>query len=315
MPPRRTRPRPFRPPRAPARPPRRSADGPLRSRHSRRERTGYSATRTNLTVVVVRLSRYEAKNVSTMLDQIQPHRAARPRRRLPALLVLLIVPVATPAAPRHAGRRGLRLARHRRPDLALARRRRLPSLRRSAPPAPGSARSASAAARSTLPDACARYGAGSLVNTFVPGPRRRRRPDRALLPRAPEPRTALDDRRRLRGARRRAGGRARARSSSPARSPARAALAALRRRSGSSRPPSRVAVRAAPASRSSRVSHLLDAFRALGREPRGALRLVAWIALSTAGRLAAATAVGAALGIQQPLAAAVVIVPPSRSPA
>jgi len=58
-----------------------------------------------------------------------------------------------------------------------------------------------------------------------------------------------------------------------------------------------------------RLSHLLDAFRALGREPRSALRLVAWIALSTAGRLAAATAVGAALGIRQPLAAAIVIVP------
>ena len=58
-----------------------------------------------------------------------------------------------------------------------------------------------------------------------------------------------------------------------------------------------------------RLSHLLDAFRALGREPRCALRLVAWVALSTAGRLAAATAVGAALGIRDPLAAAVVIVP------
>jgi len=58
-----------------------------------------------------------------------------------------------------------------------------------------------------------------------------------------------------------------------------------------------------------RLSHLLDAFRALGRRPGGAARLVAWIALSTAGRLAAATAVGAALGIHQPLAAAIVIVP------
>ena len=58
-----------------------------------------------------------------------------------------------------------------------------------------------------------------------------------------------------------------------------------------------------------RISHLLDAFRALGSDPRAALRLVAWIALSTAGRLTAATAVAAALGIRQPLAAAVVIVP------
>jgi uncharacterized membrane protein YbhN (UPF0104 family) len=58
-----------------------------------------------------------------------------------------------------------------------------------------------------------------------------------------------------------------------------------------------------------RLSHLLDAFRALGREPRAALHLLAWIALSTAGRLAAATAVGAALGIRSPFAAALIIVP------
>jgi uncharacterized membrane protein YbhN (UPF0104 family) len=70
-----------------------------------------------------------------------------------------------------------------------------------------------------------------------------------------------------------------------------------------------LAVRASRRPAGGRFSHALDAFSALGREPRAALRLVAWIALSTAGRLAAATAVGAALGIQQPLAAAVVIVP------
>src|SRR5947207_10319441 len=45
-----------------------------------------------------------------------------------------------------------------------------------------------------------------------------------------------------------------------------------------------------------RVSHLLDAFRALGRRPSGAVRIVTWVALSTAGRLAAAPAVCAALG-------------------
>jgi uncharacterized membrane protein YbhN (UPF0104 family) len=70
-----------------------------------------------------------------------------------------------------------------------------------------------------------------------------------------------------------------------------------------------LAVRASRRPAGGRFSHVLDAFRALGREPRAAFRLVAWIALSTAGRLAAATAVGAALGIRQPLAAAVVIVP------
>jgi uncharacterized membrane protein YbhN (UPF0104 family) len=40
-----------------------------------------------------------------------------------------------------------------------------------------------------------------------------------------------------------------------------------------------------------------------------ALRIVAWIALSVTGRLAAATAVGAALGIDQPFVAALVIIP------
>jgi uncharacterized membrane protein YbhN (UPF0104 family) len=58
-----------------------------------------------------------------------------------------------------------------------------------------------------------------------------------------------------------------------------------------------------------RVSHLLDAFRALRREPLAALRLVGWIALSTAGRLTAATAVGAAMEIHRPFVAALVIVP------
>ncbi len=58
-----------------------------------------------------------------------------------------------------------------------------------------------------------------------------------------------------------------------------------------------------------RLSHLLDAFRALRREPLAALRLVAWITLSTAGRLTAATAVGAAMEIHRPLVAALVIVP------
>ncbi|HET7145996.1 MAG TPA: lysylphosphatidylglycerol synthase domain-containing protein [Gaiellaceae bacterium] len=56
-------------------------------------------------------------------------------------------------------------------------------------------------------------------------------------------------------------------------------------------------------------AHLLDAFRELGRDRTAAARLVAWIGLSTLGRLAAATAVAAALGISHPLAAAVVIVP------
>jgi uncharacterized membrane protein YbhN (UPF0104 family) len=58
-----------------------------------------------------------------------------------------------------------------------------------------------------------------------------------------------------------------------------------------------------------KATHLLDAFRALGREPVAGIRLVGWIALGTLGRLASATAVGLALGIPHPLTAAFVIVP------
>jgi uncharacterized membrane protein YbhN (UPF0104 family) len=54
-------------------------------------------------------------------------------------------------------------------------------------------------------------------------------------------------------------------------------------------------------------THLLDAFRALADDPCAAARIIGWISLQFAGRLAAATAVGAALGIRHPLAAAVLI--------
>ncbi len=68
------------------------------------------------------------------------------------------------------------------------------------------------------------------------------------------------------------------------------------------------AVAIAIASRRS-TAHILDAFRALAKEPSGAARLVAWLAFSTGGRLVSATAVGAALGLPHPLAAAIVIIP------
>jgi len=55
-------------------------------------------------------------------------------------------------------------------------------------------------------------------------------------------------------------------------------------------------------------THLLDAFRALGDDPRSIARLAAWNAGQLGGRLAAATAVGAALGLHHPLDAAVAIV-------
>ncbi len=54
-------------------------------------------------------------------------------------------------------------------------------------------------------------------------------------------------------------------------------------------------------------THLLDAFRELGRDRTAAVRVIAWISASTAGRLLAASSVAAALGIRQPVAAAVVV--------
>jgi uncharacterized membrane protein YbhN (UPF0104 family) len=58
-----------------------------------------------------------------------------------------------------------------------------------------------------------------------------------------------------------------------------------------------VAVVAAVLARKSRV-HLLDAFRA---------RLIGWVMLSTTGRLIAATSVAAAMGIKEPIGAAVIV--------
>jgi uncharacterized membrane protein YbhN (UPF0104 family) len=152
-----------------------------------------------------------------------------------------------------------------------------------------------------LTDACARYGAGSLVNTFVPA----RAGDVlriALFSRA----VPGDGRLWTTGGAFAALGAARALALGALVSggavagviPAwplliAAALVA-------------VGVVAALVARKS-GAHLLDIFRRLGREPRSAVRLVAWVALSTGGRLTAATSICAALGIRQPLGAAVVI--------
>jgi uncharacterized membrane protein YbhN (UPF0104 family) len=57
------------------------------------------------------------------------------------------------------------------------------------------------------------------------------------------------------------------------------------------------------------VAHVLDAFRELGRSPKSGLRILAWVLLTTAGRVGAAAAVAAALGVRAPLAAAIIIVP------
>ena len=57
------------------------------------------------------------------------------------------------------------------------------------------------------------------------------------------------------------------------------------------------------------VAHLLDAFRALGQEPKRGARVALWIAFATLARIGAATAVAAALGVRSPLAAALLVVP------
>jgi len=57
------------------------------------------------------------------------------------------------------------------------------------------------------------------------------------------------------------------------------------------------------------VAHLLDAFRVLGREPKRGARIGAWIAFATMARLGAAASIAAALGVRSPLIAAVLVVP------
>jgi len=162
--------------------------------------------------------------------------------------------------------------------------------------------------RLSLPDACARYGAGSLVNTFVPA----RAGDAVRIGLFSR---VLPNRERLWTT----GGAFAALGA--ARAVVIAALVVAGAAAGfvpvwpllvalglvGAAIAASLCARNRPAG--SRVSHLLDAFRELGRRPSGAARVVTWIALSTAGRLAAATAVGASLGIHRPLAAAVVIVP------
>ncbi len=55
-------------------------------------------------------------------------------------------------------------------------------------------------------------------------------------------------------------------------------------------------------------AHLFDALRALGREPGHGARIAGWIALSTCARLGAAAAIAAALGVDRPFGAAVMVV-------
>ena len=58
-----------------------------------------------------------------------------------------------------------------------------------------------------------------------------------------------------------------------------------------------------------RIAHLFDAFRVFGRCPRAAGQMLGWIGLATLGRIAAATAIASAFGIEKPLLAAMLVVP------
>ena len=157
--------------------------------------------------------------------------------------------------------------------------------------------------RLAFPDACARYGAGSLVNTLVPA----RAGDAVRIGLFSR---ALPDGERLKTS----GG------AFAALGAARAVVLAVLVLAGAitgavPRWPAVVAlvlVGAAAlcvvAARRS-TTHLLGAFRAIAAGPAGAVRLLGWIALATGGRLVAATATGAALGLHRPLQAAIVIIP------
>jgi uncharacterized membrane protein YbhN (UPF0104 family) len=160
----------------------------------------------------------------------------------------------------------------------------------------------------TLRDACARYGAGSLVNTFVPahaGDAVRFGLFARALPN--------DERLWTMGGALAAIGAARAlvlalvvvagaAAGVVPLWPLLVALALVAAAVGT-------ALKARNSHAERRAAHLLDAFRALGREPSYGLRLVGWILVATLGRIASATAVGAALGIHNPLTAALVIIP------
>jgi uncharacterized membrane protein YbhN (UPF0104 family) len=70
-----------------------------------------------------------------------------------------------------------------------------------------------------------------------------------------------------------------------------------------------IAWRARDSRPGTRFGHALDVFRVLGRCPRAAARIAGWVGLSMALRVAAATGIAAAFGVDRPLAAAVLIIP------
>jgi uncharacterized membrane protein YbhN (UPF0104 family) len=59
----------------------------------------------------------------------------------------------------------------------------------------------------------------------------------------------------------------------------------------------------------SRLAHFFDAYRELGRQPREALPLLGWTALSTAARVGVVAAIVSSLGVHHSLGAALLIIP------
>jgi len=58
-----------------------------------------------------------------------------------------------------------------------------------------------------------------------------------------------------------------------------------------------------------RLAHFFDAYRELGRHPREAAPMLAWMAVATAARVGAAAAIVSSLGVHRSLGAALLIVP------
>ena len=70
-----------------------------------------------------------------------------------------------------------------------------------------------------------------------------------------------------------------------------------------------IAWRARDSRPGTKFGHALDVFRVLGRCPRAAVQIAGWVGLAMALRVTAATGIAAAFGVDQPLAAAVLIIP------
>lgn len=70
-----------------------------------------------------------------------------------------------------------------------------------------------------------------------------------------------------------------------------------------------VAWRARDSEPGTRAAHVLDVFRILGRCPRAAARLGGLVGLAMGAKILAAAAVAASLGVERPLAAALLVIP------